>query len=417
MNGTYDILLTNIGQLLTMNDCDAPKRGAEMKNLALIEDASVGIKDGKIAFVGKSSEIDTLNSTEVFDCNKKLVTPGLVDPHTHLVFAGSRERELSLKQQGFSYLDILKQGGGILSTVEATRKLSEDELFNKAAFHLDRIISFGVTTLEAKSGYGLDEATELKQLNVIKRLNETKKIDIIPTFLGAHAIPNEYKNNPDAFLDKMIALLDIIKELNLAKYVDIFCEDSVFDVSMSRRYLASAKSKGFGIKMHADEIEPLGGAELSAELSAISADHLVGASDTGVLKMAEANTIAVLLPGTTFYLNKDKFARARYMIDNNLAVALSTDFNPGSSPTENIQLIMTLAALKLKMSPEEIWNAVTINAAYAIGRGNDAGSIAVGRNADIVIWDAENYTYVPYHYGVNHVNTVFKAGHVVYKRK
>jgi imidazolonepropionase len=415
VTGHFDTLIVNIGQLLTMEG-EGPAKGEQMKTLPVLEHAAVGIKDGKIAFIGKNEETKNFHADTMIDAGGKLVSPGLVDPHTHLVFGGSREHELALKQQGVPYLEILKRGGGILSTVQATRKASEEELIEKAKFHLDRMLSYGITTVEAKSGYGLDEETELKQLRVVKRLQKEHPIDLISTFLGAHAIPSEYKNNSDGFLSIMLNLLDTIKEEQLAEFVDIFCETGVFTVEQSRTFLQAAKAKGFDVKIHADEIEPLGGTELAVELGAVSGDHLVGASEAGIKKLGESNTIAVLLPGTSFYLGKEKYAKAREMIEAGAAVALSTDFNPGSSPTENLQLIMSIAALKLKMTPEEIWHAVTVNAAYAINRGEETGRIAIGRKADIVIWDAPNYAYIPYHYGVNHVNTVLKAGKVVVER-
>ncbi|QOY37887.1 imidazolonepropionase [Anaerobacillus isosaccharinicus] len=408
-----DLLLKNIGQLLPMRSA-GPRTGVAMQELEVLEGAVLGIKDGKIAFIGtKDSEI---TASEVIDCKGRLVTPGLVDPHTHVVFGGSREHEMALKQQGVPYLEILKQGGGILSTVEATRKASMEQLYDKASFHLDRMLTYGTTTVEAKSGYGLDKETELKQLRVAKELQQNHQIDLVSTFLGAHAIPKTHKDNPELFLEEMLDLLDEIKKEHLAEFVDIFTETGVFTVEQSRKYLQKAKDKGFELKIHADEIDPLGGTEMAASLEARSADHLVGASDEGIRKLAETGTIAVLLPGTTFYLGKSTFARAREMIEQGVTVSLATDFNPGSSPTENLQLIMSIAALYLKMSPEEIWNAVTINAAYAIGRGQEAGQLDLGRKADVVIWDAPNYLYIPYHYGVNHVNTVIKNGKVVVER-
>ncbi|MFS1511052.1 imidazolonepropionase [Chengkuizengella sp. SCS-71B] len=418
MINNADLLLTNIGQLLTMDDgLNRAKRGEEMSKLPLIENGAIAITDGEISFIGTSDEAKSILATEVINCEGKLVTPGLVDPHTHLVFGGSREHEISLKQQGVSYLDILKQGGGILSTVRETRKTSEESLIDKGLFHLDRLLSYGITTLEAKSGYGLNKETELKQLKVIQELHKQHVMDLVPTFLGAHAIPEEYKQNSDAFLQEMLDLLPLLKEQQLAEFVDIFCETGVFTVEQSKQFLLKAKESGFQVKIHADEIDPLGGTEMAAEVDAISAEHLVGASDYGIEKLAASNTIAVLLPGTTFYLGKEQFARARDMIDQGGSVTISTDFNPGSSPTENIQFIMNLAMLKLKMTPEEIWNAVTTNAAYAINRGNKAGKLVVGRQADIVLWDATNYHYVPYHYGVNHVQRVFKNGKMVYERR
>jgi len=409
------ILLYNIGQLLTM-ESDGPVRGKAMNELDVKEKYAILIKDGKIEAVQPESELIDVDVDEKIDCEGRLVTPGLVDPHTHLVFGGSREHEMALKQQGVPYLDILKQGGGILSTVRATRKASEEELYNKAMFHLDRMASYGITTVEAKSGYGMDQETELKQLRVAKKAKENHPLDIVSTFLGAHAITEDYKDNPEALLDEMASMFDQIKEENLAEFVDIFTETGVFTVEQSRRYLQKAKDKGFGLKIHADEIDPLGGTELAVELGATSGDHLAVTTDEGIQKLANSDTIGVLLPGTIFYLGKGEFARARKMIDEGAIIAISTDFNPGSSVTENLQLIMSLAALKLKMTPEEIWHAVTVNAAHAIHRGDVAGQIKVGRKADIVIWDAPNYMYIPYHYGVNHTNTVFKEGKIIYKR-
>ncbi|MEC5424394.1 imidazolonepropionase [Virgibacillus sp. C22-A2] len=411
-----DTLLTNIGQLLPM-DNTGPVKGRDMNDLAILENAAIGMKDGKVEWIGTAEEANDLNADRTIDAKGKLVTPGLVEPHTHLVFGGSREHEMALKQQGVPYLEILKNGGGILATVNATKQASYNDLLDKALFHLDRMAMHGITTVEAKSGYGLDKETELKQLKVAKAAGENHPLDLVSTYLGAHAIPPEYKKDPEAFLDSMSELFDQIKEEDLAEFVDIFTETGVFTVDQSRRYLQRAKDKGFAVKLHADEIDPLGGTKLAVEMGAISGDHLAVASDDGISQLAASSTIGVILPGTSFYLGKDTYARAREMIDAGAAVAISTDFNPGSSVTENLQLIMSIAALKLKMSPAEIWHAVTVNAAHAIGRGKEAGSIKVGRKADIVIWDAPNYMYIPYHYGVNHVNTVIKEGAVLYERQ
>lgn len=410
-----DTLITNIGQLLTM-DKQGPVKGVEMNDLTVLENTAIGIKDGKIEWIKKVDEISAVKTDKLIDAKGKLVTPGLVEPHTHLVFGGSREQEMSLKQQGVPYLEILKQGGGILSTVNATKQASFEELLEKALFHLDRMAMHGITTVEAKSGYGLDKETELKQLRVAKEAGSKHPLDLVSTFLGAHAVPPAFKDNPKAFLDQMSGLFDEIKKDDLAEFVDIFTETGVFSVEQSRDYLQKAKEKGFGLKIHADEIDPLGGTELAVEMGAVSGDHLAVTSDEGIKQLAASDTIGVILPGTSFYLGKDVYARAREMIDAGAAIAISTDFNPGSSVTENLQLIMAIAALKLKLSPAEIWHAVTINAAYAIGRGHEAGRIAAGRKADIVIWDAPNYLYLPYHYGVNHANTVIKDGVTLYER-
>ncbi|WP_345893244.1 imidazolonepropionase [Fredinandcohnia quinoae] len=412
----YDLIVYNIGQLILPKSSPKPLNGEEMKQLTIKENAAIAVQDKKIAWIGSTEESYKLDARERIDAKRRVVSPGLVDPHTHLVFGGSREKELAMKQAGIPYLDILANGGGILSTVEATKQASEDELFEKAAFHLDRMISYGVTTIEAKSGYGLDPATEMKQLRVVKRLKEKYPITIVSTFLGPHAIPPTYKGKEERFLHEMIDLLDDIKENKLADFADIFCETGVFTIEQSRHFLERAKEKGFGLKIHADEIDSLGGTELAVALGATSADHLVAASDTGISDLANSHTVAVLLPGTTFYLGKDSFARARKMIDEGVAVALATDFNPGSCVTENIQLIMSLAALKLKMTAEEIWNAVTVNAAFAIGKQDEAGILEIGRLANFVIWEVPNYLYLPYHFGVNHANSVYHSGSKIWGR-
>lgn len=411
-----DLLIHNIGQLILPKSSGKPLKGEEMKTLKVIENAAFGVVDGKVAWIGPDEEAASFKAHAQIDAKGNVVSPGLVDPHTHLVFGGSREHELSMKQAGVPYLEILAQGGGILSTVSSTNKATEEELFNKASFHLERMISHGVTTLEAKSGYGLDPETELKQLRVVKMLNEKYPVSIVSTFLGPHAIPPAYKGRADDFLELMVNMLDEIQEKELAEFVDIFCETGVFTIEQSRQFLQKAKEKGFGLKIHADEIDSLGGAELAVSLDAASADHLVAASDNGIAKLSMSDTVAVLLPGTTFYLGKEQYARARQMIDEGAAVALATDFNPGSCVTENLQMIMSLAALKLKMSPEEIWNAVTVNAAHAIGKGSEAGTLEIGSKADFVIWDVPNYLYIPYHFGVNHAQSVFHAGRKLWER-
>jgi imidazolonepropionase len=412
----FDLLIRNIGQLLTLEGPDRARRGQEMGDLVVKKNAAIGIKDGMVVWIGTDKEADDLFSAKTVDAEGKLVTPGLVDPHTHLVFGGSRENEVALKLHGVSYLEILKRGGGILATVQATRSASKSSLIEKARRSLDRFLSFGVTTLEAKSGYGLDYETELKQLEVVQALHD-HPIDLVSTFLGAHAIPEEFKGHSKTFLENMVALFEEIKERDLAQFVDIFCETGVFTIDESHDFLQKAKDYGFGLKIHADEIDSLGGAELAARLGAVSADHLVAMSKEGIKVLSQSETIATLLPGTTFYLGKDRYAPARELIEAGGAVTLATDFNPGSSVTENLQLIMSLAMLKLKMTPEEIWTAVTVNAAYAIGKGKAAGQLALNRPADLVVWNAENYLYVPYHYGVSHTQTVYKKGQLVYDKE
>lgn len=403
-----DLMITNIKSLILPKKTEGPLKGKEMDELEIIDDAVVVINDKKIVYAGKNTS--DFEANEVIDAQGMIVSPALVEPHTHVVHGGSREHEMSLKRQGVDYLTILEQGGGILNTVERTRETTADDLFNKAAKNITRMIQHGVLAVESKSGYGLDKDTELKQLEVSKRLEAAFPIEMRHTFLGPHAIPKG--RDSEEFLDEMIALLDDVKEL--ADFADIFTETGVFSVEQSRKYMEKAKEKEFRVKIHADEIDPLGGLELAIEQDAISADHLVAASEAGKKQLADSNTVAVLLPGTTFYLGKNEFADARGMIDQGGAVALATDYNPGSCVTDNLQMIMAIAALKLKMTPNEIWNAVTVNAAQAIDV--DRGTIDEGDDANLVIWDAPNHEYIPYHYGVNHAHTVIANGQVVFER-
>ena len=403
-----EVIIKNIGSLILPKKSDKALRGAAMDELTIIHDAMVVIDDGKIVYAGV--ETDSYEAKSTIDAEGMVVSPALVDPHTHVVHGGSREHEAALKRQGVDYLKILEMGGGILKTVEQTRAATEQELFDKASKNITRMIQHGVLTIESKSGYGLDKENELKQLKVSKVLEESFPVEMKHTFLGPHAIPKGRES--EEFLDEMIELLDDVKEY--ADFADIFTETGVFTVEQSRKYMEAANNKGFKVKIHADEIDPLGGLELAIEQNAISADHLVAASETGKTQLADSDTVAVLLPGTTFYLGKDKYADARGMIDQGGAVSLATDYNPGSCVTDNLQMIMAIAGLKLKMTPNEIWNAVTVNAAHAIG--SERGTIDAGDGANLVIWDAPNHEYIPYHYGVNHAHTVIANGKVVYTR-
>lgn len=401
-----DLLIQNIGQLLLPKSTDKPLKGKELDELEIVENGTVVVKDGKVVYSGPHT--DEYEAEKTIDATGKVVSPALVEAHTHLVHGGSREHEMSLKRQGVSYLEILEQGGGILSTVEATRNASEDELFKKAEKDILTMVEHGVLTIECKSGYGLDRENELKQLRVAHRLADKYGLRIKHTFLGPHAVPKDAESN-QAFLQEMIDLLPEMKEY--ADFADIFCETDVFSVEESRRYMQAAKEQGFKVKIHADEIDPLGGLGLAIDECAISGDHLVASSDEDKAKLSDSETVAVLLPGTTFYLGKEEYADARGMIDNNGAIAIATDFNPGSCVTNNLQLVMSIAALKLKLTPNEIWNAVTVNAAKAIDA--DAGTINEGDAADIVVWDAPNHEYIPYHYGINHAQYVIQNGKII----
>ena len=403
-----DVIITNIKSLILPKKSEGPLKGKEMDELNIVDDAIVVIKDGKVVYAGVKT--DEYEAEETIDAEGKIVSPALVEPHTHIVHGGSREHEMSLKRQGVDYLKILEQGGGILNTVEQTREASFDELLNKASVNMTRMIQHGVLTVESKSGYGLDRENELKQLKVSKALEEKFPVLMRHTFLGPHAIPKG--REAEEFLQEMTDLLDEVKDY--ADFADIFTETGVFSVDQSRKYMEAAREKGFRVKIHADEIDPLGGLELAIEQDAISADHLVAASETGKTQLADSNTVAVLLPGTTFYLGKNEFADARGMIDQGGAVSLATDYNPGSCVTDNLQMIMAIAALKLKMTPNEIWNAVTVNAAHAIDA--DRGTLEAGDRANIVVWDAPNHEYIPYHYGVNHACKVIADGKLIFER-
>ncbi|MCD8511211.1 MAG: imidazolonepropionase [Bacillus sp. (in: Bacteria)] len=413
------LFIRNAKQLITLNgSSEAPLTKEKMNDLHVVEGGSVWVEDGKIISVGPDQELmkiygDRLNESEVIDATGKLVTPGLVDPHTHLVFAGSRENEFEMRLNGASYMEIMNAGGGIHSTTRSTQAASSEMLYEESLARLDKFLLHGVTTIEGKSGYGLDLENELKQLYVAKELQENHPVDIVSTFMGAHAIPMEYKDRPDEFVDLVVnEMIPRVAQLGLAEFNDVFCEKGVFTPEQSERILEAGKTHGLLPKIHADEIEPYEGAEVAAKVGAVSADHLLKVSDKGMEEMAAAGVVGVLLPGTAFFLMAE-FANGRKMIDRGVPVALSTDRNPGSSPTESLPLIMQLGCLNMGMTPAEVMTASTINAAHAIKRGHEIGSIESGKQADFVIWDAPNYAYIQYHYGVNLVNTVVKNGRVV----
>ncbi|MDE3838008.1 imidazolonepropionase [Bacillus methanolicus] len=413
------VLIRNASQLVTLSgSSDAPLTGKKMEQLQIIEDGSVWLEDGIIQFVGKDDEVaqiykDRLNEAEIINASGKLVTPGLVDPHTHLVFAGTRENEFSMRLQGSTYMEIMNNGGGIYATTNATREATHQTLFEESKKRLDQFLLHGVTTVEAKSGYGLSLEHEIKQLEVARDLHEKHPVDIVRTFMGAHAIPSEFSDNSEEFVDYVIR--DMIPEVarrKLAEFNDVFCERGVFTPDQSKRILEAGLQHGLLPKIHADEIEPYEGAELAAEIGAVSADHLLKASDKGIASLAEKGVIAVLLPGTAFFLMAES-ANGRKMIDAGVPVALSTDCNPGSSPTVSMPIIMNLGCLKMGMTPAEVLTAATINAAHAINRGKEIGSIEKGKKADITIFDVPNYLVLQYRYGMNHVHTVIKDGEVV----
>ncbi len=415
MKPTADLIIINANELLTSSgNSSSPKTGEQMEDLGIIRNGSLAVSKDKIIACGNSDEVieNVLKAPDTveIDASDRVVMPGFIDCHTHLVFAGSRENEFEKRIKGASYLDILKSGGGILNTVRATRAASKEELIKKSLKHLDTMLKFGTTTIEAKSGYGLTIKDESKQLQVMNELNKIHPIDIIPTFL-VHTTPPEF-NSKDEYIDSVIN--DMLPKMQgMAEYCDIFCEHDVFNPAQSLKVLTAAKELGFKLKIHADQLADAGCAQLAANLHATSAGHLDHISREGINAMANSETIAVLLPGASFFLGSDTYAPASEMISKGLAVALGTDFNPGSCPTESMQIILTLACIKMKMSPAQAINAATINAAHSIDRADIIGSLEVGKRADIIILDVPDYRWIPYHFGVNLIYNVIKKGKIL----
>jgi len=403
---TVDILIKNASELITMSGPNRPRIKNEMCELSIIENGSVAIKDDKIFETGDDLEYA---AEKTIDASGKTVMPGFIDPHTHLVFAGSREFELDMKLKGLSYMEILKKGGGIFYTVNETRKATNEDLLKQSKKRLDTMISHGTTTCEAKSGYGLDTKAELKILEIQKKLNDTHSMDIVSTFLGAHAIPKEH--SADDYVDIIISeMLPQVEDL--AMFCDVFCEKGVFTVEQSRRILKAGKKYGLIPKIHADEIVDTGGALLAAEIGAISAGHLLMSSDKGIKEMAQKGVIGVMLPGTPFSLMQGNYASVRKMIESGVPIALATDLNPNCW-VENMQFMIQLGCFNMKMTPTEAITAATFNAACAIGLNDTVGSLEEGKKADVIILDCPNHKSIPYHFGVNLVETVIKNGRII----
>ncbi len=407
-----ELLVLNAGELVTLSRGSLPRKGAEMNELSIIEDGGIAVNDGVIVDIGRSSDIRAnYTSNIMIDAGGDCVLPGFVDPHTHLIYAGSRENELALKLEGKTYLEILAQGGGILRTMKATRGASDDVLIDETVGRMDRMLEFGTTTAEAKTGYALDPEGELRLLRLLKRIDREHPLDLVTTYLGAHVVPPEYKDRSDDYIDALIGTFDVIEQEQLASFCDVFCEKGVFTAEQGKRLLEAAADHGMRPKAHIDEIETIGGADMAADIRAVSAEHLLASTDDGIRSLAEAGTVGVLLPGTSFTLMKG-YANARKMIESGLPIALATDLNPNCW-TESMQFIIALACMNMRMTPAEALAAATINAAFAIGEQEHVGSLEVGKRADILVLDAPNHVHIPYHVGVNLVRTVIKGGRIV----
>ncbi|MCW4052841.1 MAG: imidazolonepropionase [Candidatus Bathyarchaeota archaeon] len=410
-----DLVIREANELVTIHGSSVgPLRKKEMLDLDIIEKGAVAIKDGKIEAVGKTSEIEQRYKSEaVIDANGKVVMPGFVDCHTHLVFAGSREKEFEERLKGCSYMEILAKGGGILSTVEETRKSSKAWLVSEAKKTLDIMLKHGTTTVEAKSGYGLTAADELKCLNVSKELDKNHVIEVVSTFLGAHAVPPEFRDKEEEYVTLLTEeIIPRVAENRLAEFCDVFCEKDVFSVPQARKVLVAGKECGLESKIHADELSDLGGAELAAEVKAISAEHLLCASDEGLSAMAKEGVIAVLLPTASFSLMTGKYADARKIIDMGIPIALGTDFNP-SCWTENMQMAMAFACREMRLTPAEAIGAATINSAHSLARGQEIGSLEAGKRANVIVLDIPNHNFIGYRFGVNLVEKVVIDGEIV----
>jgi imidazolonepropionase len=413
-----DLLITHASQLLTIPSHDqGPQRGDRLGDLAIIADGALAVSDGSIVDLGPAAELVVKHqAAQTVDADGRVVMPGFVDPHTHVVFAGDRANEFERRIAGATYMEIMNAGGGIMSTVRATRAASLDELIDQTRARLDRMLAHGTTTAEAKTGYGLEIAAELKMLDAIARLDAEHPIDLVPTFLGAHAIPAEYTGREDTYTDLVIheMLPAVTHHASRIMFCDVFCEDGAFTLEQSRRILEKAQALGFALKIHVDEFEPLGGARLGVELGAVSVDHVVTTPIEEIELLGRSSTIAVSLPGTPFGLAHRDYTPAKAILSAGGALALATDINPGTTWNESMQMIVALACRYLKLTQAQALAAATINAAHAIGRGGSIGSLEIGKQADVLIMDVSDYRSIGYRYGTNLVRSVFKRGQVVY---
>jgi imidazolonepropionase len=424
MAQTVDLIILNAAQVVTCASPDGPKRRAAMTDVGLIENGAVAVNSGKIVAVGDSATLRAnYSAAQTIDAVGKVVCPGFVDPHTHVVYAGNRIGEFELRIQGKSYMEIMAAGGGIVSTMQAVRGASADQLVAETRPSLDAMFNLGTTTTEIKTGYGLDTPSEINMLKAIEALDQSHAMDVVPTFLGAHALPPEYKDRPDAYVDLVVndmlpAVADWHRGSTFATqgipcFNDVFCEQNAFDVSQSRRVLEAGLALGLPVKIHADEFTSLGGVSLALELGAVSADHLDVTTPEERAKLSESQTVGVVLPAVNFNLGSSHFADARALIDDGSALAVSTDINPGSAPCPSMQFVMAIACRYQKLLPSEAFNAATINAAYAIGMGDKVGSLETGKQADLLIMNAMDYRQIAYQFGGNLIETVIKRGQIV----
>ena len=416
---TPDLLVTNCAQLVTLAGAQRPRTGAQMRELSIIEDGAMLISGGRIKRTGTRAEIEPLmkGDYEVVDAGRCVVLPGFVDAHTHPVFAGTRADEFERRARGETYQEIAATGGGIRSTVRSTCAATLDELVSASRRYRDWFLRTGTTTVEAKSGYGLSVEDELKMLRAIKMLSDEGILRYVPTFLGAHDVPEEYRARREAYVALVIEeMLPRVAEEKLAEFCDVFCEERVFTVEESRRILTAARACGLGVRLHADQLSLSGGAQLAAELKATTADHLEHTDVAGIAALKSAHVQPVLLPGSVYALGSTRYPPARAMIEAGLAVVLATDFNPGSSPTPSMTMILSLAATHLKMTPAESVTAATINAAYSLNRGTEIGSLEATKRADFVVHDCEDYRELAYFFGVEHARETYVGGRLAFAR-
>jgi imidazolonepropionase len=405
-----ELLVRNCRQLVTLAGPPRPRAGPELRELAIIRDSAMLVRNGRIEAVGARAEVQSGTATDV-DAGGRVVLPGFVDAHTHTVFAGNRADEFEARIEGATYQEIAARGGGILSTVRRTRQASEEELAQAARNYRNWFLRGGTTTIEAKSGYGLTVESELKILRVIRQLALESSARYVPTFLGAHEIPDEYRGRPEAYVDLIICeMLPRVAGENLAKYCDVFCEPALFPIDQARAILSAARKLGFGLRVHADQFRSDGGAQLAAELGAATADHLEHADEAGLRAMAQAGVQPVVLPGSVHYLGSARYPAARHMIERGLAIVLASDFNPGSSPTCSMPFILSLATTQMRLTPAEAITAATVNAAYSLGLGDQIGSLEPGKSADFAIHDCEDYRELPYFGGRETARAVYIQG-------